>query len=309
MWCLAAAILFLVQPARSGVLNLNGETITGPYIPGYVNETPENDHAHSNDFLSISRNIFAPDSTHVVAFAGETSFGHLAAASAVATNAVVGYDFFSSSMIAGFTDTVTINGASSGFLSLDFTFHGAVHKQSVNGSTATGNLLVQTHNSAGDVTYSSGGIALDWFDTDPPAFAFQAGGTISSLHTATSLAPVNGSFEGQAIGQVLIPFSIASFDLSVGLTTVAFCHAPCTTSSDFSNTALIGGYHILDNSLNPIPGATLTSESGYDYVTPPGSAVAAAPEPGLTLLTAAVAFALARHSRHAGLRARKKEQR
>jgi len=39
--------------------------------------------------------------------------------------------------------------------------------------------------------------------------------------------------------------------------------------TDFGNTALIGNARLVDSIGNPIPGASFTRASGYDYITPP----------------------------------------
>ena len=55
---------------------------------------------------------------------------------------------------------------------------------------------------------------------------------------------------------------------------------PCMQAhTDFSSTALIGNARIVDQNGNIVPGASFTSESGYDYITPPGSLVVSTPIP------------------------------
>ena len=53
----------------------------------------------------------------------------------------------------------------------------------------------------------------------------------------------------------------------------------CFASTDFGSTALIGNARIVDQNGNLVAGAGFTSQSGYDYLTPPGSLLAPVPEP------------------------------
>jgi hypothetical protein len=99
----------------------------------------------------------------------------------------------------------------------------------------------------------------------------------------------------RSIRAILLPFTTSSFEFFTRLTTQVSCDAPCSAKADFGHTTLIGGYQILDSSGSVIPGATLTSESGYDYTTPPAAAApVGAPEPGSALLTIGIIGLLAR---------------
>src|SRR5207247_8047963 len=114
-------------------------------------------------------------------------------------------------------------------------------------------------------------------------------GVFAPLQAAMTITPdgLGGAiYQGQAT--ILLPFTTSSFDFHASLSAIARCDAPCSAKADLGNTALIGGYRILDASMNVIPGATLTSDSGYDYITPPGSADSGVPEPGSVVLSAAV---------------------
>jgi hypothetical protein len=62
--------------------------------------------------------------------------------------------------------------------------------------------------------------------------------------------------------------------------------------SDFSHTGVFGPAIVFDQFGNPVTGATVTSDSGYDYLSPSG-AVTAAPEPGTLAPFALASIALA----------------
>jgi hypothetical protein len=286
MWCPLAAILVLAGPARCGILTLNGETTSGSYSPGYVNQSLESDFAQSTDALNLSRNASGPGFS--LSFGGVASFGRLSAYSNVSAGTVPGHpnEYFSSALGSGFTDTISIINASSGFLSLDFAIHGKLDNQPQAGTLTSGRLIVNTTNLAGDVTYVTADFFMLWDGTNPPGFSTLDAGVLSGLRSAISISSASGGYVYQGVSSVLIPFTTSSFQLTTALISTASCHAPCQASSNFGDTALIGGYRILDSSMNPIPGASLTSESGYDYTTPPGPAAADAPEPGSAILTA-----------------------
>lgn len=68
----------------------------------------------------------------------------------------------------------------------------------------------------------------------------------------------------------------------------------CVASTNFGSTALIGNARFVDQSGNIIQGASLLSESGYNYINPPGP-LAAVPEPAsIALAAAGLAFVLLR---------------
>jgi hypothetical protein len=69
---------------------------------------------------------------------------------------------------------------------------------------------------------------------------------------------------------VLIPFSSGSVQIFQDVYAAAGCFSPnqgtsCSETTHFMNTALIGGVTVLDVNVNPAPGATVASESGWDY--------------------------------------------
>lgn len=74
----------------------------------------------------------------------------------------------------------------------------------------------------------------------------------------------------------------------------------CGATTDFGSTALIGNARIVDQNGSVVANASFTSESGYDYISPPGSLVvvtAPIPEPetwALMLAGLGVIGALAR---------------
>ena len=121
------------------------------------------------------------------------------------------------------------------------------------------------------------------------------GGLFGSLGNAIGITPDSGGYIFQGQGTVLIPFNASNFDLFFTLNTSAACRTACSATSDFGNTALIGGARILDSQMAVIAGASLTSDSGYGYLTTQGPTVPGGdvPEPASVILTAGVLGAFA----------------
>jgi hypothetical protein len=88
-------------------------------------------------------------------------------------------------------------------------------------------------------------------------------------------------------GTFMIPFTAGYVDLTQEFASNWLCEAqegnPCSLSGDFLHTAAVGGALVLDLEGNPISGATITSESGFDYSRALASPV---PEPASSLLFA-----------------------
>lgn len=119
-----------------------------------------------------------------------------------------------------------------------------------------------------------------------PAYSFATRGYLD--------IPLDGSlpgFDGKPVLASGAPFLLefaAKADSSCGNEIPA-----CTAITDFGHTALIGNARIVDAFGNLAAGG-FTSESGYDYITPPGGTLAPIPEPqswalllaGITLIGA-----------------------
>jgi hypothetical protein len=195
---------------------------------------------------------------------------------------------FYSDLTLSFNDTLTISGASSGFLSLDVSVHGVLHQPGGNGDYAIGRFGVLTENTDETVISNFGSLCMFWSGPNPPGYCTELPlGPLAPLKSAMTINPDglgNVIYQGEAT--IFIPFSGNTFEFQAALSSSSLCHAPCSAKTDLGHTALIGGVKILDSSMNQISGATLTSQSGYDYVTPPsGAAAPGVPEPASASLT------------------------
>jgi hypothetical protein len=241
--------------------------------------------------------VFGPDALHTAFIDGQVLFGRIESAAAVAAQSVQNNVFspFFSSLTTQFNDTVTIHGASSGFLSLDFGLHGVLARSETSGANTTGDFSFFVTDLAGNTTHS-GLVCMTWDAGSAPILCAPGlAGLLSPLQSSMTITPDNlGGAVYQGNASILIPFTSSSFGLAAQLTAQVGCTAPCSASADLGHTALIGSYQILDSNLNPITGATLTSESGYDYITPPaGAAAPGVPEPASAFLVASVLGLLA----------------
>ena len=264
---------------EAGTLSYTGLTRTGQFSPGQLAFDQELDPAHSGDTLSITRNVLGPDASHVAFLDGQVQFGRITSTALVDAAPVPGGGFspFFSSLSTKFTDTLTISGASGGFLRLNFSLHGVLARSETSGASAIGTFDVFITDLGGNVT-NEGIVCMTWEAGKAPILcAPLLAGVLAPLQAATTISPDGGGgsiYQGQAT--ILFPFTSSSFGFAAQLTSQVSCTAPCAASADLGHTALIGGYQILDSSLNPIPGASLASASGYDYITPPGGAALSA---------------------------------
>jgi hypothetical protein len=292
----AAAALMLALPGLSSTLSFTTEASTGDYLPGYFSFDDQLVNANSSSNLSFTKQIFAPDGFHVAFMSGDASFGRLGAESFVATNGPDTIQAYIASMTMSYDDAITIHGASSGFLSFDVSLHADLSHTNGDGNIASGNFFILTESLDQSQVLTFAQECLSWVNTGQPGYCAAQLGPLAPLKSATSITPDGtggANYQGQAT--IFIPFSLSSFDLHLSLSSTVFCHAVCSESSDLSHTALIGGVKILDSSMAVIPGAFLTSDSGYDYVTPPGASTSTVPEPGpLVLVAAAIGFLVLR---------------
>jgi hypothetical protein len=106
-----------------------------------------------------------------------------------------------------------------------------------------------------------------------PEYSFGARGFID--------VPLDGSIVNQGgSGTFLAAGSPFVLDFFAGASSSCGNELPtCVAITDFGSTALIGNARIVDQFGNLIAGAGFTSDSGYDYLTPPGSRVVTAPVP------------------------------
>ena len=158
-------------------------------------------------------------------------------------------------------DTVTLHGApASGFLKFSFAVEGILSL-----ATNTGNL-----NDHVDEL-----VSVNVYD-----------GSVLVLGPGSSSLTVN------QIQTVLVPYSGTTFPITMALNTLASCaNSPttlgttCTATADFRNTATVAEVDILNSNSILVPGASMTSSSGFTYPS-------AIPEPSGALLCSAGLLAI-----------------
>src|SRR4051794_5158329 len=111
---LMVGFLVLALSGKASTLSYAGDTITGSYAPGILQFQDELDNPQNNNFLAISKLIFAPDALHVASLSGDVSFGRMTAATHVGTDGPDAIHGFSSALVTSFNDTLTVHGASGG---------------------------------------------------------------------------------------------------------------------------------------------------------------------------------------------------
>jgi hypothetical protein len=193
------ALLLIALPAGAATLSYTGLTETGAYSPGTQSFDGETDPAHSNDILGITRNIFGPDALHVAFLSGEVDFGRIASAATVNAGPVApGPKGFFSSLSLSFGDTLTIQGASSGFLSLDLSLHGILAQSGGAADSAQGNLSIFTADLSGNTT-SSATLCTYWQGASAPGYC--APGLIGALAPLMAAMTITPDGLGGAIYQ------------------------------------------------------------------------------------------------------------
>jgi PEP-CTERM motif-containing protein len=252
--------------------------------PGnFFDQSHELQNAHSNDALSFHHDnggslpYFGSVSADV-SFGSMRAFSHTSGGDDNPPGST-----FSATTGVHFYDSITIHGASSGFLSLNVSIHGWLDTSSGPQDEALGIFQLWTFTAGGGVQTNYGGIGMHSGLGAPPGVSPY--GLLDSLGTAVGFGPDSDGYGFHGQGTVLIPFNASSFDLLFGLSAVASCYSPCSATSDFGNTATIGGATILDSQFVPIAGAFLTSDSGYSYLADPGP-TGDVPEPASAILTA-----------------------
>lgn len=195
------------------------------------------------------------------------TFHYQAFATAVCPEVGCGTESAGGNIQANTVDTLQFNVAS-GILALDLKFDGS---DNIASGDVTNNVSV----------YYSVGNSTDYLDIG--LFAQTDGQTPTLTTTAGISSTVSYTLLGGKIssnGQVFFPFSGGGMNLFTGVTTSISCNdhlaGGCVGGADFLNTGEIGGAQVLDANGNVIPGATITSASGYNYAAPLGANV---PEP------------------------------
>lgn len=179
------------------------------------------------------------------------------------------------------TDHLVFN-VDSGFLKLDALFDGSFSppdrsNQMASFFTVAGNGLV-SYNAAiifSDSSFQVFGHDSGSMQLPQPDLIFD---NTTNTYSTTMAASFYAFFTGGALD--LVQHLRGQWACSTGTSNLS-----CSFTGDFLNTAAIGGALVVDAQGNPIPGATITSQSGFDYTrslsTPAESTV---PEPSTMLL-------------------------
>jgi len=205
------------------------------------------------------------------------------------------------------SDFLSFTGVTSGVLALNFFLTGTLAGQGDNdndfvsfmynlsentgpyGVVAAGNLITGEAPQGSKSSSASAGSTLN----------FNSGFVEQIAGVGVCITVNGGKVDGcpvryDATGTVLLPFSSSGFSLNTSLQTAGRCvfaYAGCDFTADFNDTALLGGAVIYDANGNVVQGATIVSQSGYDYTQP--IPVSAVPEPATFGMTAIALAALA----------------
>ncbi|MBL8176608.1 MAG: PEP-CTERM sorting domain-containing protein [Bryobacterales bacterium] len=105
-------------------------------------------------------------------------------------------------------------------------------------------------------------------------------GTHSALANSFGQPDTSGTFFNE--NTLWVPYSSTSIGITMRMDAWARCetgpNGDCKARMMFGNTGSVGGFRVLDAAGNPVTGATVTSQSGHDYMAPLDSA--SVPEPG-----------------------------
>ncbi|MEP7365921.1 MAG: PEP-CTERM sorting domain-containing protein [Acidobacteriota bacterium] len=226
-----------------------------------------------------------------------------------------------SGLFMGSVDELTVSGAGAGsYLLLDISLSGYMVRQDDTFGNYARALFEATALSLSELEEDEPFILrydaqFWWTDTafienNPAGITFTAYAGQDPAFSA--LQPIaTRQFGGKGFVSIPLDLLDSTFQLSFGARSDASCSetstAGCLSHSNFGSTALIGNARIVDALGNLVPGASFTSASGYDYITPPGAqgGGSAVPEPASSGLSAAglVMIALAVRARRRSVRA------
>jgi hypothetical protein len=280
-----ASVLFVTAESGAATVTVSGQvfSIAGGFNNFWASSTV-------SPVTSSAASGGTPDSA---AAAGRSRFGDLgvsAGAQATALGVAGPFGFATSLVQASSRDLLTVSGMSSGYIGFDvWLVNGRLHLEGLSIPMST-------------AIEASAGYTLG---TSQGAFSFAfglVGDTVGavpiplppSVHLPNSTSTADVFIGGGGIdwsfavySRIFLPFD-GPLDLHQDLSGTVRCQsmdpaAPCLGSVNFYDSALIGGATIYDASFNPVPGAILTSESGYDYALPLAEA-SPVPEPSSLLL-------------------------
>jgi hypothetical protein len=184
------------------------------------------------------------------------------------------------------TDALSAAGVQNGYLQLNLLFDGTFGGTHTIGSLFGLALDLQLNSANGAIVDLATGegiygpVDTPYAQTTYPSAA--TGPPLAVTLVADRLVP--GQWDYTASGTIWLPIVAGSTSLSEALLASWNCtgsyyeNGACTAGADFINSAMVGGAVVLDSNGNVVPGATVTSESGFNYNDPIPSG-AATPEP------------------------------
>lgn len=294
--------LLLLVPFLAGSLHaasitveaVNPYGVNDSYTVSVPNVTAATEFTRSNSFTdNVSANRYGSYSYSVRVSPGSIggAIEGVGVCSSFATDGC-GTQGFTSRMTLSVSDVLHIDGPASGFLSLQLLLEGSLDFQAqVLGNQAVDLSYILKNNLAAHLATigvscrASGCTAIE-------SVSVPASG--NSQGPQATPAPVTHAINNTAT--ILVPYSNGTFGFQQQLYWDINClgntNSGCSLNLDFLHSALLGGAQVLDANLNAVSGATITSDSGFDY-TAPLSSTAAVPEPGTLALMAGALLSLA----------------
>ena len=285
---LAALLVACIPPSKSVAAHVEGfGSISSNVAPLQVDQAYQHP-----QFLDVARTRqFTPSDLgnnghETMAYTGQAQFGRLGATAFVGgAHANTPNLSVASDISMSFHDRITANTLSPlipTYLRLDVDLSGTMSRGDQIFGNSSGAFFGIQQISATDPEHFSNlaNVQFTWFganflinNTTDPGSATQGFVPYPGEEPAFEEAPGPAHHSFGARGYVDVPLNASfgpSFLLIVSMKASVSTNTDNTfADSNFGNTVLIGNARIVDQNGIPIPTASFTSESGYDYITPP----------------------------------------
>jgi hypothetical protein len=197
-------------------------------------------------------------------------------------------DYSGLDLTADASDYLTFTGVTNGTLALSFSVKGTLSGSGDNGNDTLSAVYTLEENT-GSFEVEAAGSLLSAGASTPGSYA----STGSTMNFSFTKDQSNASlWDYFATGTVLLPFGSGGFALHEDLEIDGRCvdaYSGCSYSADLLDPAMVGGAVIYDSNGDVVQGATVVSQSGFDYTQAlPSSAI---PEPGTFGMVVVGAFA------------------